>query len=96
MGQGHGRVDARELGFRSQAENSRQEADREDEQAAEDLSSRRAEELSLHKAEEDLIRKALEKYGNRKQAAAELGISERTLYRKLSEMGYGKLKETKK
>ena len=67
-----------------------------DEQAAEDLSSRRAEELSLHKAEEDLIRKALEKYGNRKQAAAELGISERTLYRKLSEMGYGKLKETKK
>ena len=26
MGQGHGRVDARELGFRSQAENSRQEA----------------------------------------------------------------------
>ena len=35
-------------------------------------------------AEEERIRKALEKYsGNRKQAAAELGISERTLYRRL-------------
>lgn len=42
--------------------------------------------LSLHRAGEDLIRRALEKYhGNRKQAAAELGISERTLYRKLKE-----------
>ncbi len=40
--------------------------------------------LSLQKAGTGLIRKALEKYhGNRKQAAAELGISERTLYRKL-------------
>lgn len=40
--------------------------------------------LSLQKAGTDLIKKALEKYhGNRKQAAAELGISERTLYRKL-------------
>ncbi len=40
--------------------------------------------LSIHRAGEDLIRKALEKYkGNRKLAAAELGISERTLYRKL-------------
>lgn len=40
--------------------------------------------LSLHKAGTDLIKKALEKYhGNRKLAAAELGISERTLYRKL-------------
>lgn len=40
--------------------------------------------LSLQKAGSDLIRKALEKYkGNRKLAAAELGISERTLYRKL-------------
>ena len=41
--------------------------------------------LSLHKVSEDLIQKALEKHsGNRKLAAAELGISERTLYRRLS------------
>lgn len=40
--------------------------------------------FSIQEASEDLIRKALEKYdGNRKKAAAELGISERTLYRKL-------------
>lgn len=44
--------------------------------------------LSIHRAGEDLIRKALEKYkGNRKLAAAELGISERTLYRKLKSIG---------
>ena len=42
--------------------------------------------LSLSATEEDLIRKALEKYsGKRKTAAKELGISERTLYRKLKE-----------
>lgn len=41
--------------------------------------------LSLQKVSEDLIRKALERHnGNRKLAAAELGISERTLYRRLS------------
>ncbi len=41
--------------------------------------------LSLHKISEELILKALEKHnGNRKLAAEELGISERTLYRKLS------------
>ncbi len=33
-----------------------------------------------------MIKKALEKYhGKRKQAAVELGISERTLYRKIKE-----------
>ncbi|MCI1639861.1 MAG: sigma-54 dependent transcriptional regulator [Bacteroidales bacterium] len=42
------------------------------------------EDLSLQKNGEDLIKKALDKYqGNRKLAAKELGISERTLYRKL-------------
>lgn len=42
------------------------------------------EDLTLTAASEDLIRKALEKHGgNRKKAAEELGISERTLYRKL-------------
>lgn len=40
--------------------------------------------FSIQHASQDLIRKALEKYnGNRKKAAEELGISERTLYRKL-------------
>ena len=42
------------------------------------------ESLSVRRNEEDLIRQALEKYhGNRKKAAEELGMSERTLYRKL-------------
>lgn len=42
--------------------------------------------LSLQDTEKELIRKALEKHkGKRKQAARELGISERTLYRKINE-----------
>jgi transcriptional regulator with PAS, ATPase and Fis domain len=44
------------------------------------------ENLSLEKKEIDLIKKALLKYnGKRKDAASELGISERTLYRKIKE-----------
>jgi len=44
------------------------------------------ESLSLEQKEIELIRKALEKYqGKRKLAADELGISERTLYRKIKE-----------
>jgi DNA-binding NtrC family response regulator len=44
------------------------------------------ESLSLQDKEIDLIKKALEKYnGRRKNAAKELGISERTLYRKIKE-----------
>ena len=44
--------------------------------------------FSLQDSERDLIRKALEKHRNRrKNAAAELGISERTLYRKIKEYG---------
>ena len=40
--------------------------------------------LSVRRTEEELIRQALEKYhGNRKKAAEQLGMSERTLYRKL-------------
>lgn len=42
--------------------------------------------LSLQDKEIDMIRKALRKYkGKRKSAARELGISERTLYRKINE-----------
>jgi transcriptional regulator with PAS, ATPase and Fis domain len=44
------------------------------------------ESLSLHEIEEDMIKKALTKHkGKRKNAAKELGISERTLYRKINE-----------
>jgi len=44
------------------------------------------ESLSLQKKEMDFIRRALEKHGGkRKNAAKELGISERTLYRKIKE-----------
>ncbi len=44
------------------------------------------ESLSIQKKEIDLIKKALEKHnGRRKLAAKELGISERTLYRKIKE-----------
>jgi transcriptional regulator with PAS, ATPase and Fis domain len=44
------------------------------------------ESLSLEDREKDLIQKALTKHrGKRKYAAAELGISERTLYRKIKE-----------
>ncbi len=42
--------------------------------------------LSLEEMEKDMIKKALKKYNNRrKDAAEELGISERTLYRKIKE-----------
>ena len=46
------------------------------------------ESLSLSDKEVEMIKKALEKYnGKRKLASAELGISERTLYRKIKEYG---------
>ena len=45
-----------------------------------------AEPLSLQEQEKEMIKRALVKYhGKRKPAAAELGISERTLYRKIKE-----------
>lgn len=46
------------------------------------------ESLSIQEKEKDLIIKALHKHnGRRKKAATELGISERTLYRKIKEYG---------
>ena len=40
--------------------------------------------VTISRANEEMIRKALDRHnGNRKKAAEELGISERTLYRKL-------------
>ncbi|MFZ9587735.1 MAG: sigma-54 interaction domain-containing protein [Crocinitomicaceae bacterium] len=48
------------------------------------------ESLSLEDREKELIQKALEKHrGKRKYAALELGISERTLYRKIKEYQLG-------
>jgi transcriptional regulator with PAS, ATPase and Fis domain len=48
------------------------------------------ESLSLGEREMELIKKALEKHrGKRKAAADELGISERTLYRKIKEYKFG-------
>lgn len=56
----------------------------------------RQESLSIRDKEAELIRKSLEKYnGRRKAAAAELGISERTLYRKIKELGLDRKKQTK-
>jgi transcriptional regulator with PAS, ATPase and Fis domain len=47
--------------------------------------------LSLTDSEKDLIKRALSKHKHkRKHAAQELGISERTLYRKIKEYNLGK------
>lgn len=51
-----------------------------------ELQEETQESLSLEDREKELIRKALDKHrGRRKNAAEELGISERTLYRKIKE-----------
>jgi transcriptional regulator with PAS, ATPase and Fis domain len=52
-----------------------------------ELEEREPEDMSIRKASNELIVKVLNKHdGNRKAAAAELGISERTLYRKLKQI----------
>lgn len=52
-----------------------------------DYEEQTSEDMSIRSASMDLIEKVLRKHGgNRKAAAAELGISERTLYRKLKQM----------
>ena len=44
--------------------------------------------MSLMEVEKEMIQKSLTKFkGKRKDAAKELGISERTLYRKINEYG---------
>lgn len=53
-----------------------------------EISEEVEESLSLEDREKELIQKALDKHkGRRKHAADELGISERTLYRKIKEYG---------
>ncbi|WP_181306475.1 sigma-54-dependent Fis family transcriptional regulator [Rufibacter sp. XAAS-G3-1] len=63
------------------------EPDEEYEDKVEDISHETEEEsLSLEHKEKEMILKALKKHGNkRKYAAKDLGISERTLYRKLKQ-----------
>lgn len=52
----------------------------------EEIEEEEEESLSIHDKELELIKKSLEKYkGKRKDAADELGISERTLYRKIKQ-----------
>ncbi len=56
----------------------------------EDTTDYLEENLSIQKKEKDLIVRALQKHsGRRKKAAEELGISERTLYRKIKEYDIG-------
>ena len=58
-----------------------------EEQEYEEGVSVKEEETSIRKTTKELIERVLQKHGgNRKAAAAELGISERTLYRKIKEM----------
>lgn len=58
-----------------------------EEQSYEDVEEKEPESISIRKVTMDLIMKALEKHnGNRNRAAKELGISERTLYRRLEKM----------
>lgn len=52
-----------------------------------DFQEKASEDMSIRTASLELIEKVLRKHdGNRKAAAAELGISERTLYRKIKQM----------
>lgn len=52
-----------------------------------DFQEQEPEDMSIKTASQELIDKVLRKHGgNRKAAAAELGISERTLYRKIKQM----------
>lgn len=63
----------------------RTEADEDPEE--QDFEEQVPEDMSIKAANQDLIEKVLRKHkGNRKAAAAELGISERTLYRKLKQL----------
>jgi transcriptional regulator with PAS, ATPase and Fis domain len=71
-----------EQGSANKAKSSAQAEDVQDHVVVEEQS------LSLHEIEQEMIKKALLKHeGKRKNAAKELGISERTLYRKLNEYG---------
>ncbi len=72
-------------------EQQRQNLNKDDDLNIEDTEEFVEESLSLEDKEIELIKKALEKHnGKRKYAAQELGISERTLYRKIKEYDINK------
>lgn len=72
-------------------EQQRQNLNKDDDPNIEDTEEFVEESLSLEDKEVELIKKALEKHnGKRKYAAQELGISERTLYRKIKEYDINK------
>ncbi len=58
-----------------------------EESEAIDVDADYEEDFSIPNATDNLIRKALKKYSNKKEAAEALEISERTLYRKIKELG---------
>ena len=62
--------------------------DYDDDPEDQDYDVREPEDMSIKASNMELIEKVLRKHdGNRKAAAAELGISERTLYRKIKQLG---------
>lgn len=62
--------------------------DKEYAEVVEKVEEKETEPLSLKCLSENLIKKSLQKHnGKRKDAAAELGISERTLYRRIKDLG---------
>ncbi|WP_185851994.1 sigma-54 interaction domain-containing protein [Blattabacterium cuenoti] len=69
-------------------DSSKSEEDLDYEEVEEDLSKNELSSFSLQKKEIEFIQKALKKNnGKRRKAAKELGISERTLYRKIKQYG---------
>ena len=64
------------------------EGDQYDDPEDQDFGQTAEEDMSIKTANQELIGRVLKKHGgNRKAAAAELGISERTLYRKIKQKG---------
>ena len=64
------------------------EGDQYDDPEDQDFGQTADEDMSIKTANQELIGRVLKKHGgNRKAAAAELGISERTLYRKIKQKG---------
>jgi transcriptional regulator with PAS, ATPase and Fis domain len=82
------RLEVLQIPEKSSSKEEKVEEEHEDSTPAYDFAEDVEEEetLSLHDKEVELIKKSLERYkGKRKPAAEELGISERTLYRKIKQ-----------